>query len=175
MLKKLSVNNAYLLIGGIALVLFISYQLAIKNTIAAWQINKQLTGQIANENNTSVQPDYLARKSSNLAKIINQYKTDTIAFRSNVINTIASVAEKEGVKLSEVPAQDPWYRSDRFIIQKLSFEGDYFALIKTLDGLQKTTGIGMVRSVGLQTVITRSNTANLKKLVMEVYMEMVVE
>jgi hypothetical protein len=174
MLQKIPVKKEYLLIGGTILLLWLGYQLALKKTMEAWQLNKQLKSQLAQSADLTVQPAYTERKNYNLDIIINRYKTDTVQFRSNIINIIASIAEKQGVKLSEVPLQDPLFHTDKYIVQKLSFEGGYFDLIKTLDQLQKTTGIGIVRSVGIKTIITRSATGNIRKVMMEIYLEMVV-
>ena len=174
MLQKIPVKKEYLLIGASVILLWISYQLAFRKTFEACQLNKQLTRQIAQGADVSVLPDYLERKNHNLDKIISLYKTDTVAFRSNIINTIASIAEKQNVKLSEVPMQDPLLHADKFIIQKLDFEGSYFDLIKTLDRLQKTEGIGVIRSAVIRTVIERSNVTGKEKIILELYFEMAV-
>ncbi|HEY2580428.1 MAG TPA: hypothetical protein VGI43_01400, partial [Mucilaginibacter sp.] len=144
---------------------------AFKKTIEAWQINKRLKSQLTQAADLSYQPAYLERKSNNLSLIINHYKTDTVAFRSNIISTISLIAEKENVKLSEVPVQDPAYHTDQFIIQKLSFEGGFFALTKVLNQLLATGGIGLVRSVTFKIMGTKANSDESKKLVMEIYFE----
>src|SRR4051812_19276275 len=138
MLKELPFKKQYLLIAGAIVLLLLSYQFAFKRTIEAWQINKNLKTQIAQSSDLSLQPAYLERKSNNLSKILNLYKTDTVAFRSNIISTISLIAEKEGVKLSDVPLQNALYRTDKYIIQKLSFEGGYFSLVKVLNALQNS-------------------------------------
>lgn len=170
MLKQLSIKREYLMIAATIILLLLCYKLAFKKTIEAWQIHKGLNAQLTQATDLSYQPAYVERKNSNLTKIINRYKTDTIAFRSNAISAISSIAEKENVKLSEVPLQDPLYHTEQFIIQKLNFEGDFFALTKTLDQLQATVGIGMVRSASYKMIISRSSTDEVKKLVLEVYL-----
>jgi hypothetical protein len=170
MLKQLPVKKEYLFVASVIVLLLISYQLAFKKTVEAWQISKQLKAQIAQASDLSIQPAYLDRKNANLSKIIGFYKTDTIAFRNNIISTISSIAEKEHVKLSEVPLQDPLYHNDKFIVQKLSFEGGSFALIKVLDQLEKTRGIGISRSVSFKKMKSNLNT-NMDKLSLDVYFE----
>jgi len=173
MLKQIPIKKEYLLIAASIVLLLLCYQLAFKKTAEAWQINKQLRTQIAQATDLSYQPAYLERKNNNLSQIINRYKTDTIAFRSNTISAISSIAEKEDVKLSEVPLQDPLYHSDQFIIQKLNFEGGFFALTKVLNKLQATNGIGVVRSVAYKVMGVRSGADEDKKLILEVYLESV--
>jgi hypothetical protein len=171
MLKQLPLKKEYLLIAAAIVLLLLSYQLAFKKTIEAWQINKRLKEQLIRATDLSYQPAYLERKNKNLTNIINRYKTDTVAFRSNIISSISSIAEKENVKLSEVPVQDPLYHTNQFIIQKLNFEGSYFALTKVLKQLQARSGIGMVRSVTYKAINVKSNKDEAKKLIIEVYLE----
>ena len=173
MLDKLPVKKAYLLLLATILLLIVAYKLAFKKTIEAWQINSQLKEQIIQATDLSYQPAYLERKNRNLSQIINRYKTDTAAFRSNSISAISEIAAKENVKLSEVPMQDPLYHTNQFIIQKLNFEGDFFSLTRTLNKLQSTKGIGVVRAASYKSVKTILNTDEAKKLVLEVYLETV--
>jgi hypothetical protein len=173
MLKQIPIKREYLLIAASIVLLLLCYQLAFKKTMEAWQINKELKAQISQAADLSFQPAYLERKNNNLSKIIALYKTDTVAFRSNTISAISSIAEKEDVKLSEVPLQDPLYHADQFIIQKLNFEGSFFALTKVLNQLQATSGIGVVRAATYKVTGTRSGVDDIKKLVLEVYLETV--
>jgi hypothetical protein len=173
MLKQLAIKKEYLLIAGSIILLFLSYQLALKKTIEAWQINHRLNLQLTEANNLPYEPAYIERKNKNLNLIINQYKADTANFRSIIINTISMIADKQQVKLSEVPLQDPLYNSDAFIIQKLNFEGSYFALTKVLHQLQSASGIGMVCSVSYKAVGMRTTNDAAKKLILEVYLKAV--
>lgn len=173
MLDKLPLKKEYLLIVGSILLLLLSYQLSFKKTIEAWQINKQLKQQLSRGNDLSYQPAYVERKNKNLTAILNNYKTDTVAFRSNTISAIALIAEKQHVKLSEVPLQDPLYHTDQFIIQKLNFEGSFFALTKVLNSLLATHQIGIVRSATYRVTGLNSNSNQQKKLILEVYLETV--
>jgi hypothetical protein len=173
MLKQLPIKKEYLLIAASIVLLLLCYQFAFKRTIEAWQINKHLKAQLAQAADLSYQPAYLERKNNNLSKIIARYKTDTVAFRSNTISIISSIAEKENVKLSEVPLQDPLYHTDKFIVQKLNFEGSFFALTKVLNQLLATSGIGSVRAATYKVVGLRQGNDDAKKLVLEVYLETV--
>ncbi|BAU54917.1 hypothetical protein [Mucilaginibacter gotjawali] len=173
MLKQLSIKREYLLVAASILLLIISYHLAFKKTIEAWQEHNRLNKELMQSAGVDLQPAYLNRKNHNIGQIINFYKTDTVAFRSSAISAIASIAEKENVKLSEVPTQDPIYHTDKFIIQKLDFEGDYFALTRMLNQLQATKGIGVCRSATFRVITTRTTVAEVKKLVLEVYLETV--
>jgi len=170
MLNKIPVKKAYLLIAASLLLLLVSYRLAFKNTIEAWQSHRQLKTRLAQSNDLSYQPGYLQRKNNNLDQLIALYKADTTAFRSNIISTIASIAEKQNVKLTEVPVQDISFQTDHSIIEKIDFEGDYFALVKVAAQLQSTSGIGVIRTEIWKVKTARSNTGETKYLGLEVYL-----
>jgi hypothetical protein len=173
MFKHLPIKKEYLLLTGSLLLLVISYELAFKRTLEAWQLHSRLKKQLTEATSLRDQPAYLERKNHNLDQIIDLYRTDTTTFRSNAISAIASIAEKEHVKLSEVPTQDPTYHSGSFIIQKLDFEGDFFALTKMYSQLQTARGIGVPRSAAFRVVRLRAGDQDSKKLVLEVYLEAV--
>jgi len=171
MFERFPIQKKHLLVVGTLLMLLLCYQLSFKKTIAAWQMNKQLNAQFAQSINLSIQPAYLERKNLNLHKIINSYRIDTNAFRSNILSTISLMAEKENVKLSEIPIQDPLYNNQRFIYQKLSFEGNFFDLTKVLDELKKGKGIGMIRSIAYKAINLHENSG--QKLLLEIWVETV--
>jgi hypothetical protein len=173
MLKKLTLKKEYGLIAATILLLLVSYQLAFKKTLEAWQLNSSLKAQLSRSADVSFQPAYIKRKGNNLDKIINQYKADTTGFRSNIIATLSALAEKEHVRLTEVPSQDPIYHTDHFIIQKLDFEGDFFSLVKVLNRLQTGSGFGVPRAAVFKVSGIRSNTDENKKLVLEIYLQIV--
>jgi hypothetical protein len=151
--------------------LLLSYRLAFKHTIEAWQIHSELQAKLTRSAELSYQPGYLERKSANIDKIISQYKADTTAFRSNIINTISTIAEKENVKLTEVPVQDVSYRTNHFMIEKLGFVGDYFSLLRLAHDLQLMGNIGIVRSEQWKMTTGNQSSKQSKKLILEVYME----
>lgn len=174
MLKQLNLKKEYGLVAAAIVALLLCYQLAFKKTVTAWQLNRNLNQQLVRSADVSYQPGYMERKSNNLDKIISLYKADTVNFRSNILETISSIAERENVKLSEVPSRDPIYHTSQFIIEKLDFEGDYFSLVKTLNQLQSVPQIGLIRAATLKSVGTHSSNDESKKTVLEVYLEMAV-
>ncbi|GAB3910000.1 hypothetical protein [Mucilaginibacter boryungensis] len=164
-------KKSYLLIGGSLLLLLIGYQFAFKTTLAMWQEHTQLAAQLVPTADMSVQPAYLWRKSANLDKIIKNYKLDSAVFRNNVINRVSALAEINHVKLTGVPMDDPLYHTPHFIIQKLIFTGDFFDLLKMVNQLQNTNGIGMLRSVAWKQEKSQFREMKSKKLDLEVFLE----
>jgi hypothetical protein len=170
MLKQLPFKKEYLLAAATVVLLLLSYHLAFKKTIQAWQMNHSLKMQLAQSTDVSVQPEYQLRKNANLGHIIDLYKADTMEFRNKIIASISALAEKENVKLTEVPTRDPLYHAPQFIIQKLNFEGNYFSLAKVLNQLQKTGRIGIIRGTALRTA-KQPGKEKVQKLVLEIYFE----
>jgi len=166
MLKQAIFNKERLFVVGIFLLLVIGYKLAFKKTIEAWQTNKALKDQQTMSSNLSYQPNYIRRKNANLDSLIGRYKVDTINFWNSNISTISLIAEKQHVALSEVPVQDPSFNTENVIIQRLTFEGDFFSITKTLNDLQKADKVGFVRSVTY-----RLDKREEEKLLADVYLE----
>jgi Tfp pilus assembly protein PilO len=90
MLKQFPIKKDYLLLAAIVILLLLGYQLAFKKTLEAWQVNRQLNKQLTSATDLSVQPAYMERKRRNLDQVLSSFKTDTVAFRSNTINIIAT-------------------------------------------------------------------------------------
>jgi hypothetical protein len=167
-----NIKKEYVLIAGTIILLYISYQLAFKKTIEAIHIHNRLSAEVASASDLSYQPGYLERKSRNLDAIEQKYQMDSLSLRGNTIALISQVAEKEHVKLSEVPDQDPLYRNEHFIIQRLDFEGDYFSLTRMLHQLELTNGIGVSRSVTWKAMDKVPGNHIDKKLILQVCFEM---
>jgi hypothetical protein len=167
MFNKLPLKKEYFLITGVFVLLLISYQMAFEKTIALWQVHNSLKEKLALAGDVSVQPVYLKRKGKNLESILQLYRVDSAAFRNSVISSVSLIAARENVKLLEVPVEDPFFRTDKFRIQKLVFQGDYFSLLKTLNNLQQAATIGVIRSVTLK-LPERGHTSELKMPVLEV-------
>ncbi|MDB5124738.1 MAG: hypothetical protein JWP94_2867 [Mucilaginibacter sp.] len=175
MLDKVLANRRYVLIAAGFMLLFACYELAFKKTLEAWHIRQQLRAQMAQSADLTYEPAYLERKNRNLGKILGLYKTDTAAFRSSIISTISSIAARDQVKLTEVPTTDALYRTPEFSIQKLTFQGDFFALTRLLYELQSTRGIGVIRSVDYKMSTDRVQNMRGRKTLMSVYLETVNE
>lgn len=171
MLERIPIKKDYLLIAGAMFLLLAGYHLAFKKTIAAWKLHRQLNRQTEAADVTTVPSGFLERKSVALDRIISLYRADTIAFRSSIINTIASVAVDNHARLSAVPLQNDFYSTREYMLQKLGFEGNYFDLVKTLHQLEQTKDIGLVRSAKLRTATVRNGENTTKILFLELYIE----
>ncbi|NOW98929.1 hypothetical protein [Mucilaginibacter sp. SG564] len=141
----------YLVYTGAVLLFFISYGLAFSRTLDEWHTYRELNQELAANNDLSYQPGYMERKSRNLERALALYHSDTASFRSNTLSQIAILAEKQHVRLTGVPAEQDIFHTDRAILQKLRFTGDFFSLNRFLYELESTRGIGLPRSVVYRT------------------------
>lgn len=170
MLKYWPFKKDYLLVALAIFLAIVCYRFAIQNTLSAWRLNRELTGQLQESHDLSYQPGYLERKNKNLDRVLSLYVSDTTLFRSNTISVIAVLAEKNKVKLTGVPAQELFFHTEKSIMQRLSFEGDFFALISFLNQLESLDGVGIPKSVVFKTE-RKEIQLETNRLLMEVYME----
>ena len=128
MLNRIPLRKSYLLAAFTVLLILLSVRLAFQKTYLAWQFSKELTGKLEQSADLTYQPGYLEQKSHNIDKILSLYKVDTIAYRNNVLSALSFIAEKENVKIVDVPFIDssPYYKTEHFKIQKLIFEEAFF-------------------------------------------------
>lgn len=173
MLAQLQLKKSYLL-AGLALVLWVlAFRLAFYRTWEAKQVNRQLSARVVQASDVSYQPDYLERKSRNLGKTLALFKVDTVSYRSRVLSVLSEVADRENVRILEVPtqSQDAYYQAPHYAVQRLQFAGDFFALTRFLHKLEDQSGIGSVRSVTYKTINQQVASGKDKSLNMQVYLE----
>jgi hypothetical protein len=173
MLKYWPLKKVYLLVLGTVILAVASYKLAFKHTLDARSVNGQLREQLAQQNNATEQPGYIDRKNANLERIIGLYRADTVTYRSSAINAIAFLAEKNNVKFVSAPVQDKSYHTEKYILQKLTFSGDYFSLLKLLNQLQGANGTGMIRSCSFRVPARREMAPGDGKVLLDVFFEVI--
>lgn len=171
MFEKYPAIKSSHLLGAISLLMaFLSYHFALRNTIASWKLNESLKASLAKSTDISYNPVYLNRKKANLDQILASYETDTANFRSQAISNLAITAAKNNVRLTEVPGPETTVRAGKFVAQPLRFEGDYFSLIRFLDQVQRSSGIGVVRSVSIKAQAPGSEKQAKRMLTMQIYL-----
>ena len=173
MLKYWPFKQSYLLILMSVIMAFAAYKFAITHTLDEWRDNKKLKLQVSRQNDVADQPDYLERKNANLDEILKLYRSDTLNYRSEAITTISIIAGKYNVRLTGAPVQDKTYRTEKYLLQKLSFAGDYFSLIRFLQQVEATGGIGKLRSCTLNGPGSRDKAS--RDLITEVVFEILIE
>jgi len=175
MLKYWPFKKDYLLVLVVVILALAGYKLAFRYTLEAQNLNKQFREQLAQQHNVTEQPGYTDRKNANLDRIINFYRVDTITYRSNAINTIALMADRNNVKFVNAPVPDKSYRTEKYMLQKLSFSGDFFSLLKLLNQLQAASGTGMIRSCTFRVPSRRDTPGAADGILLEVFLEIMLK
>ncbi|MFD0766146.1 hypothetical protein ACFQZI_14880 [Mucilaginibacter lutimaris] len=152
--------------------LFICYQLAIKNTLMAWQINRQFRTDLAASAGISAQPGYLVRKQKNLQGIVERYSADSNAFRSAVITGTALIANRRNIVVSTIPLQEPGLQTIRTAVERVNFTGGYFQLLQALRDMEDAKDLGLLRSVKFS-LLRAPGQQTAKTLEMSVYLQVI--
>ena len=171
MLRKYLLKREYLFPAILLCLMVVCYQLAIKNTLAAWQKHLALTRQVQQTDNLSYQPDYLERKNANINRIIQSYDGDTAIFRNKVINDLSLIASAENVRLINIPATSVAATANSIFTQELAFTGDFFSLLKFTDKINSLSGVGKLRQFSIRKVMDNKVQANSGGLLLEISME----
>jgi hypothetical protein len=140
-------KNKYAFPAAVVGFLFICYQLAIKKTVLAWQINRQFKSELIASADIGSQPGYMVRKQKNLQAIVNRYSADSNAFRSAVISRTALIANQWNIVVSAVPMQEPALQTEKTAVERVNFNGSYVQLLQALQDIERADDIGLVRSV----------------------------
>ena len=172
MLTDIIKNKKYLSVAGSIVLLVICYQLSFKPTIGAWETHRNLRSRLTYVSDFSYQPGLLERKSKAMDRILERYRSDSSALRENLLARISGIADKEKVRLSEVPVEDPAFHTGQYILERLKFEGDFISLVKTLRDMESTSGAGVPRSITIkaprETDPNKKNNALSMELLLEV-------
>lgn len=155
------------MIAGSLVLLLVSYQLAFKETLNSWQINRQLTEQVEGMDNLSDQPGLTGRKYSNLEKILDQYRVDTARFKANLVTNLSILAEKNDVRLTGVPEPNLNGFYNHLKINLIVLQGPYYNLVKFLYSTEDRVSIGRIRSVKINK--TNAQDSEVSNLEMTVY------
>lgn len=126
--------------------LFLGYQLAFKQTIEAWQVNKELHQQLESGEELVAQPGFTKRKAVNLERALELYKVDTATFRSKLITTMSLLGEKHDLRMVEIPKTVADTMHDSYQ-HRVILEGNYHNMIRFLNDAENTKGYGQLRSV----------------------------
>ena len=146
MIEKLSYKQKkYALLALGLLLAWLAWALAFQKTVGAYLQYRELTGQVETRQEMTFPAAYLGRKQANLVKILGSYHVDPAAFRDNLLYQAAYHAGQENVKVTQVPASETV--NSGTCLQRVTFQGSYFGLVRLLLALKRTKGIGGVRAV----------------------------
>ena len=127
------------------LLLLIIYCLAVRPTIIVYQQFQESCVAGYNLEPLSVSPSYTASRAEQIKQIYNHFLIDTLSWKSQLWNSASYLSRKYNSKVTFFGD----YNQENFGKQKLykqrvGFSGSYVELIKLLDELEKTKGLGKI-------------------------------
>ena len=153
-MKAITIKNKNYLLAGICLVLvLLCWQLAFKKTFAAVALNHELELKDQDKSAMAYNPNYLEQKHKVLGQLLSRYTVDSVAWKNDFWLAISRISELNRVNVEYNPGKLKLLgdSSDVTARQNISFEGDYGNLVRLLDSLEKTKGIGLISSLGFRT------------------------
>jgi hypothetical protein len=170
MLKTLSYRrkNILLIIAGV-LMLIGSYKLALKKTLSAIELNRELKG-ASNPGNEALAytPEYLKRKEIVLKSVLKLYKVEPDTWQDNFWTVSSQLAAAKNVNVifnPEVATQtDSLIKNPLVLNQTIQFEGHFSDLVRLTDTLEKSRSIGRITSL----TISKKKINSMERIVMRV-------
>lgn len=150
------VRNRLLLIAS-GLVMLLSWPLALKKTWQEIGLNKELKGK-GEEALLSYNPNHLREKEKVLGSLLTRYTLDSVQWRNEFWMKVSGAASRSRVSVNYNPDLGSLTSTadSALMNQRISFEGDFRNLVLLMDTLEKTQGVGFLRSASFKKVKSRS-------------------
>jgi len=152
MLPKLSyIQKNKLLLPSLGIGLLLSWFLAFSKTFDAIILHRKLNAEAVQENDVSFNPVYVQRKQAALDRILKGYQvgeewSDLLWMRGS------EIAAKQNVGI-EYTAAKPLAERDSTsvgLVQSLQFYGNFVQLVKLIDTLERSFGIGKISAMQIK-------------------------
>lgn len=140
-------------IGAIIIVLCIAYQFSFKHTFDAIALNHQLKREQVNDQTIDGSFPQINRKNSFYLDVLKGYKVKKEDRENRLWQAISGMALVNDVEIGFNPNQvlvtDTLTIQNGIVSQQFNFKGSYFHLVKLLDTISKTNGIGKISDLKL--------------------------
>lgn len=131
-----------------ALLLFVSYQLAFKKTVQRYQEYQLLKTEAASGDNLSVSPLYTAARIKKIDDLYEKFLVDTLSWKNNLWNSSAGLSRKyPGMISAYPPAKSLLLNERQFFKQSIGFSGEFGNLLRLLHDLSYMKNIGMLSGI----------------------------
>ncbi|MEE1945896.1 hypothetical protein VRU48_12315 [Pedobacter sp. KR3-3] len=145
-------KNWVLMVGMVAL-LYIAYVFSLKHTFEAMRLNRQLKKeQSAAQSEDSTFPQ-VSRKNTFYANALKSYQVKKEDRENRLWQTVSGMASAQNVQVNfstnTQSVTDTIALQQGMVAQQFTFKGNYFNLVKLLDTLSKSTGIGKIGEMKL--------------------------
>ena len=158
-------------IAGMVLCLYIAYVFSFRHTIAALQLNRQLKKEQGADQSLTNSSAQVSRKNNFYANAVKSYTVKKEDRENRLWQAVSGMALAQNVNINFNPkAQfitDSLALQKGLVTQQFAFKGDYFNLVKLLDTMGKSRGIGKIYDLKLFTKKENADQQNKSQLKME--------
>jgi hypothetical protein len=144
------------IVGAMIIVLYIAYQFSFKHTFDAIVLNQQLKREQVNDQASDGGFTQINQKNKFYLSAIKSYKVKKEDRENRLWQAVSGMAVANDVDISFNPnlalvTADTITVKNGIVSQQFNFKGNYFNLVKLLDTISKTDGIGKISDLKLST------------------------
>jgi hypothetical protein len=160
-LRSYKTRNRLLFITAPLLLIF-CYFLALKPTVDAVGLNKNLHKQVDQVNHLSADPVAEADRLRRINTILNQYKADTTAWRDGFWMQASHLASINAISIIYDQKNSIQTVGNDSMISglEIQFVGKYHNLLRLIDSMEKSRGLGLLSSLEMSRTADVSNTTD---------------
>ncbi|SES20433.1 hypothetical protein [Pedobacter rhizosphaerae] len=174
MLRKLDSKQKNLLFWAAVLVLvYVAYICSFKPTLQAMLLHHQLESDNRAESFSESSFAQTAHQNQFYQEVLKGYRIKAADYENRIWQSLSGMALNKGVDIGFTPnlqatAPDTTALNKGIITQQFNFKGSYFGLVKLLDTLGRTTGVGKVADLKLSAKTAQQPDAKTGRLYLQV-------
>lgn len=155
MLAKLDSKQKNLIFwAAVVLLVYIAYICSFKPTLQAMLLHHQLEKDNSTATFSASSFAQTAHKNQFYQEVMKGYRIKTADYENRIWQSLSGMALSKGVDIGFAPnllatSADTSAMSKGIITQQFNFKGSYFGLVKLLDTLSRTEGLGKVAELKL--------------------------
>jgi len=155
-----------------AVILFICYLFAIGPAIAVYKSYSSLKKIADGSGNLSVSPTFTASRKTQVDTLFKQFQVDTLKWKNTLWNCGAVLSRKFDCKIVAYPPLKSMLFNDRKVgKQSIGFNGDFISLLKIVNEIEHTKGIGKLNWLSYNKKNNDSKTTVMMELVGIMYQD----
>lgn len=173
MFAKLNLKNKKIVLILLMLaVTYLAYQFSFEKAISAFALNRQLKAAQQPGQEPDAAFPQLERKHAFYQSVLKGYKVRTEDRENRLWQSVSAMAIAKNVEINFSPniitaEKDTSEIARGIVSQKFIFKGSYFNIVKLLDTLAKSSGIGKIAGAKLMKKTVNGNEEKTDKLNLE--------
>lgn len=150
-------------------ILYVAYVFSFKHAIEAYSLNKSLKKESSLQMEDAAYP-HLNKKYNFYQKVLSDYRVKKEEVDTKIWQAVSDMAVSQQVKISYNPmpqVADTAAKSSAIHQQQFIFRGGYFHLVKLLDTLSKSEGLGKIAQLTITSPKNEGSKENANTLSMQ--------